>query len=169
MFFLTKYLSTFVGILRGEKMRFSSRAEYSVRALLFLALHYSEEPISLKQIAERENISFQYLEQIFPLLRKADLVESIRGTQGGYRLAFSPSQLTVGDVIRAVDGPIVPVRCLDEREERAVHCSQRDGCVTRILWEQLRDHLVNFLESITLEDMVQWSEQGISDLLQNKR
>ena len=140
-------------------MRLSSRAEYGVRAMLFLALHYSEETIPLKQIASKENISFQYLEQIFPLLRKSQLVESVRGIQGGYRLACHPKELTVGDIIRAVDGPIAPAKCLEGRP-KANCCPQKDDCVTRNLWEKLRDNVVNFLDSISLWDMVCWSQQG---------
>jgi len=141
-------------------LKLSSRAEYGVRAMLYLALHYSEEPIPLKLIAERESISFQYLEQIFPLLRKSGLIESVRGTRGGYRLASPPGDLTAGDVIRALEGPIAPVRCLRGERHNTASCPHGDDCVTRNLWEMLRDNLVSFLDSISLWDMVCWSQRG---------
>ncbi len=139
-------------------MRLTSRAEYGVRSMLFLALHYDRETVPLKEIAHHEKISYQYLEQIFPRLRRSGLVESTRGVQGGYRLLRTPGEITVGDIIRAVEGPIAPAKCLQEHD--AACCRGQENCVTRSLWEKLRDNVVGFLDSISLLDMVKWSHRG---------
>jgi Rrf2 family protein len=119
--------------------------------MLDLALHYGEGPISLKSVAERQDISEPYLEQLAAGLRKAGLVQSIRGAQGGYVLAREPAAVTVGQVIRALEGPIAPRECV--REERPEPCRRAKTCVARSVWAKLRDCMNEVLDSITLEDM----------------
>lgn len=142
-------------------MRLSTRAEYGVRAMVVLALEYGCGSIPLRKIAQRERISYQYLEQIFPLLKKAGLVDSVRGRYGGYQLARGPSRISVGDIIRAVEGPIAPARCvargLDHGQPK--YCKFPEDCVSRRVWIQLRDHIVFFVDGIFLEDMVNWSRE----------
>ena len=104
-------------------MRLSMRAEYGVRAMVVLALKFNRGLIPLKEIARKERISYQYLEQIFPLLKKAELVDSVRGRHGGYRLAREPADVSVGDIINAVEGPIADVyKRQDEGPGRRVPC-----------------------------------------------
>lgn len=116
-----------------------------------LALHYGNEPISLKNIAQRQGISEYYLEQLMAILKKAGLVRSIRGAYGGYLLSRKPSEITVGDVLRALEGPIGLVDCALEQEP--IKCLRYDNCITRIVWEKIRDSIIKTIDSITLLDM----------------
>lgn len=138
-------------------MRLSTKGRYGLRAMLDLAQHVGEGPISLKSIAERQDISEHYLEQLFAVLRKVDLVKSIRGAQGGYVLAKLPTEITVGDIIRALEGPIAPVECVSEDNPDV--CRREDYCVTRIIWEKLRDSMIAVLDSYTLEDLCHEAER----------
>ncbi len=133
-------------------MRLSTRGEYGVKAMIDLALHYGEGPIALKSVAERQLISEHYLEQLIASLRKAGLVTSVRGAQGGYELARPPGEITVGDVVRVLEGPIAPVECVDESLEGS-NCIQSESCVTRIVWKRLRDSIAQVLDSTTLADL----------------
>ena len=132
-------------------MRVSTRGEYGVRAMLDLALHYDLGATSLRTVAQRQEISASYLEQLIGVLRKAGLVVSVRGAQGGYRLAGPPGEIKIGDIMRAVEGPIGPAECVDE--EAGAGCRQAPYCVTRMLWEKLRDSMIAVLDSTTLEDL----------------
>lgn len=146
-------------------MKLSSRAEYGVRAMIALAINYHHGPVALKNIAFQEGISFNYLEQIFPSLRRTGLVESTRGTQGGYRLARPPEEVRIGDIIRAVDGPITLARCIGDQDKSHITCCERtDQCVTRSVWERLRDHINDFLDGISLADMIRWGEPSVIPL-----
>jgi Rrf2 family protein len=116
-----------------------------------LAQNYGSGPISLKTVAERQNLSDHYLEQLFAMLKKAGLVKSMRGAQGGYVLAREPSEINVGDIIRALEGPIAPVYCVSE--ENPGVCDEADYCITRTVWERVRDGLAELLDSISLADM----------------
>ncbi|GFR35759.1 transcriptional regulator [Thermobrachium celere] len=115
-----------------------------------LALNYGNEPLSIKTISERQNISEYYLEQLFSALRKAGLIQSVRGAQGGYILSRPPSQITVADILDVLEGPIEISECIDDE----VNCSRVDYCATRLLWIKIRDSVNQVTRSITLEDMV---------------
>ncbi|SHK08599.1 RrF2 family transcriptional regulator [Desulforamulus aeronauticus] len=134
-------------------MRLSTKGHYGLKAMFDLAMHYGSEPlpIPLKVIAERQGISEHYLEQLIAVLRKIGLVKSIRGAQGGYILARPPSQIKVGDVIRALEGPIAPLDCVSEFEPTA--CEKEHYCISRDIWARVRDSIAEVLDSITLEDM----------------
>ncbi|MDW7673150.1 MAG: Rrf2 family transcriptional regulator [Bacillota bacterium] len=134
-------------------MKLSTKGEYGVRAMFDIAMRHGEGPISLKSIAERQDISEHYLEQLIAGLRKAGLVRSIRGAQGGYILAREPDEIKVGDIIRVLEGPIAPVDCVCEEEPEK--CNRAESCVTRGIWAKLRDSISNVLDSITLADMCQ--------------
>ena len=121
--------------------------------MIDLALHRDEAPVSLKSIAERQGISEHYLEQLIAVLRKAGLVRSVRGAQGGYILGKDPSEILIGDIIRVLEGPIAPVECVSEEDPEC--CEKADFCVTRTIWEKVRDSITDVLDSISLEDMVQ--------------
>jgi Rrf2 family cysteine metabolism transcriptional repressor len=144
-------------------MRVSTRGEYGVRAMLDLAMHFGEGAMPLRAVAEREGISESYLEQLMLALRRADLVTSIRGAQGGYKLTRAPGEIRVGDVMRAVEGPIAPTDCVGEKG--ADVCRQAPCCVTRLLWSRLRDSMLAVLDSTTLADLCAQAEamsSGIS-------
>ena len=132
-------------------MKLSTRAEYGLRAMFDLALHNGEGPISLKSIAERQGISEHYLEQLIAPLRKAGLVKSIRGAQGGYILSREPLEIRVGDIVRVLEGPLAPMDCVNEEEEG--NCHRAETCVTRGIWAKVRDSVNEVLDSYTLEDM----------------
>ena len=133
-------------------MRISTRGQYGLRAMCFLAMNNSRAPTPLRDISEREGISMQYLEQLFRVLREAGLVESVRGAKGGYLLARDPSEISVGDVVRAVEGPIAPVECVDAGEDGEC-CERQHSCLTRQAWLRLRDSMVETLDSITLSEL----------------
>ncbi len=135
-------------------MKLSARVEYGVRAMAVLAVHYPSGPISLREVAEREKISLKFLEQIFPDLRKANLVTSLRGSRGGYTLARAPGEIRVGDIVRAVEGPITPVNCLDD-DHRGLCLHKRSACLTRQVWEKLRDRINDFLDEVTLVELIE--------------
>lgn len=138
-------------------MKLSTKGRYGLKAMFDLALNYGEGPIPLKSIAERQEISEHYLEQLISNLRKAGLVKSVRGAQGGYVLAHKPSEITVGDVLRVLEGPIGLVDCVLEQD--AVECSKADDCITRVVWEKIRDSMISTMDSITLKDMCDEAEK----------
>jgi Rrf2 family protein len=115
------------------------------------ARHYGRGPLPLSEIARSQGISQPYLEQIAIDLRRAGLLHSRRGAQGGYFLARAPQDITAGDVIRALEGSILPVQCV--AEHKCTPCSHHEGCSARGIWEQVRDRLVETLDSIVLADL----------------
>lgn len=129
--------------------------------MYFLALHNKEGPIPLRRIAAHENLSEHYLEQLISPLRKGGLVKSVRGAYGGYLLSREPSEITIGDIIRILEGPIAPVECVNKEGEK--DCLHLDECVTRIIWKRLRDSITEVLDSLTLEDLRQETENKSQD------
>lgn len=135
-------------------MKISTRGRYGVRAMYDLATRYGEGPVPLKEIAERQGISEHYLEQLIAPLRKAGLVKSLRGVAGGYELGRAPDRITVGDVIRVLEGPIAPVDCVSEEESQSATCEHPDSCITRRIWAKVRDSISSVLDSISLADLL---------------
>lgn len=134
-------------------MRISTKGEYGIRAMLELALHYREGPMALGRIAERQAISEPYLEQLIAGLRKAGLVTSVRGAQGGYELTRDPEAIPIGEIIRALEGPITPMECLSEEPE-SLGCENSERCATRLLWRKLQASINEVLDTTTLGDLV---------------
>lgn len=134
-------------------MKLSTKGRYGLKAMYDLAIHFGDGPIALKSIAERQRISDHYLEQLIATLRKAGLVKSVRGAQGGYMLANNPEKITVGDIIRTLEGPLGPSECVLEEDPSA--CDNADCCVTRVVWEKIRISISDVIDSITLQDMVE--------------
>jgi Rrf2 family cysteine metabolism transcriptional repressor len=132
-------------------MRLSTRGRYALRAMIDLALHADEGPVPRSDIAERQEVSAHYIEQLFVKLRRAGFIESVRGPGGGYLLAQSADQIKVGDIIRTVEGPIALVHCVAPQPEAP--CHRADSCVTHLLWKRLSDGVAEVLDSITLEDL----------------
>lgn len=117
-----------------------------------LALHHEvDEPISLKTIAERQNIPEGYLEQLMAVLRRAGLITSVRGAQGGYNLARHPGKIYVGEIIRVLEGPLAPLACVSELEPK--ECNDADYCIIRAIWVRVRDNIAEVLDSVSLSDM----------------
>lgn len=132
-------------------MRVSAKELYGLRAMSEFARHFGQGPVSLSEVARKQGISQSYLEQIAIELRRSGLLRSRRGAQGGYYLARSPDETTAGDVIRALEGSILPIQCVTDT--KCEPCSMEDGCSARGIWEQVRDRLVETLDSITLADL----------------
>jgi Rrf2 family protein len=132
-------------------MRVSAKELYGLRAMSEFADHFGQGPLSLARVAERQDISQAYLEQIAIDLRRAGLLRSKRGAHGGYYLARAPEATTIGDVIRALEGSILPIQCV--AEQKGLPCSMEEGCTARGIWEQVRDRLVDTLDTITLAEL----------------
>jgi len=115
--------------------------------MLDLALHSTEEPVPLSAIADRQDISEHYLEQLISALRKAGLVVSFRGAQGGYQLAKPAEEITIGEIIRTLEGPIAPMKCV---EDGHTGCDHVELCATRVLWQKLQASMEAVLEQTTL-------------------
>ncbi len=130
-------------------MKLTTKGRYAVTAMLDLALHYEREPINLADISGRQAISLSYLEQLFSRLRKQSLVESARGPGGGYMLARPSTQITIADVIHAVDESVDATKCGGQK-----NCHGEDRCLTHDLWEDLSRQISSFLSGITLADLV---------------
>lgn len=134
-------------------MKLSTRGQYAVMAMVDLAQHNNEDqPTSLSAIAVRQDISLPYLEQLFSKLRRAELIKSVRGPQGGYFLASEASQIKLSQIIDAADEEISITRCTSEE---GLGCTKSGVCHTHYLWQALTDHIENFLDSVSLEDLLQ--------------
>ena len=120
--------------------------------MLDLALNDAGGPVPLSRISERQDISLHYLEQLFNKLKNAGIVRSRPGAGGGYMLARSPREITVGDIIRVVEGPIAPVKCTAEDGRRDV-CPRVDDCVTHVMWKRLGAKIENFFDSVTIKEL----------------
>lgn len=140
-------------------MKLSTKGRYGVAAMYDLALHYGQGPISLKSVAQRQGISEHYLEQLMGTLRKAGYVKSVRGAQGGYTLTREPAAITVGDIIRIMEGPIAPVDCLLAEAADNKYCLRAGHCVTRGVWAKVRDSIAAVLDGISLADLAK-EERG---------
>lgn len=137
-------------------MKISTKGRYALRLMLDLALNNTGEPVRIKDIAARQEISDKYLEQIISTLNKAGYVKSIRGPQGGYRLAKEPEKYTVGMILRLTEGSLAPVPCL---EEDVNTCERQEMCVTLRLWQMLNNAISDVVDKVTLADLVEWQNQ----------
>lgn len=130
-------------------MKLSTRGRYAVTAMLDLALHQQQRPVTLADIALCQDISLSYLEQLFARLRRAGLVEGVRGPGGGYRLGRPIDRITVADIITAVDEPLDTTRCGGHQ-----NCYHGDRCLTHELWSELNEHITEFLNGVTLASLI---------------
>jgi Rrf2 family iron-sulfur cluster assembly transcriptional regulator len=138
-------------------MRVSTRGRYALRAMVDLALHADGEPVSRQDIAGRQGISADYVAQLFRRLHAAGLVEGVKGPGGGYLLARDTANITAGDVVRAVEGPLAVVYCALPGNESA--CNRVDRCATHLLWKRLSAVMTEFLDSVTLQDLCDEARQ----------
>jgi Rrf2 family cysteine metabolism transcriptional repressor len=134
-------------------LKISTKGRYGLEAIVDLAIHSSQGHVNLKSISERCGISEAYILQIFLILRRAGIVESIRGAQGGYVLSRNASEITVADVLVALEGPLAPVSCIVEGAD--VPCDRYENCTTRDLWESIMITLTDVANSITIQDLVE--------------
>ncbi len=132
-------------------MKISTKGRYALRMLLELAAHQDDGFISLKEISEHQDISKKYLEQIVPMLNKSGILRTNRGNRGGYMLAKSPRECSVGDVLRATEGSLAPVTCL---EYDVNDCPRAGFCPTLFVWEGLNNAVTEYLDGITLQDIL---------------
>ncbi len=131
-------------------MRLTTKGRYAVTAMLDLAIHEQDGPITLADISRRQGVSLSYLEQLFSRLRKNELVQSARGPGGGYRLGRRSDQIMVGDVIRAIDESMDATRC-----RGGENCQNGQMCLTHQLWQDLSNQISDFLDSISLQSLIQ--------------
>lgn len=132
-------------------MMISTKGRYALRVMIDLAQNDRGEYISLKDVAQRQGISMKYLEMIVSLLHKGHMVESQRGKAGGYRLIREPSKYTVEEILKLTEGTLSPVNCL---ESDTNCCERAKNCITLPLWEKLDDVIGNYLNSVTLQDLL---------------
>ncbi|MGI6382282.1 MAG: RrF2 family transcriptional regulator [Tissierellaceae bacterium] len=133
-------------------MRLSTRGRYGLMAMFQLALEYGKGPIPLKNVANEQGLSESYLEQLFSTLRKDGLINSVRGAQGGYMLAFEPSEITVGQVLRSLEGDLSPADCVGN--DSASDCSKEYGCATKLVLMEIKNSIDQVIDSISLKNMV---------------
>ena len=139
-------------------MKLSTKGRYGLRAVVDLAVHAEEEAVALSQIAERQGISMNYLEQLIAKLKKAGLVNSIRGAQGGYMLSLPADRISVGDILRALEGDLNPVDCSEVNHSDSI-CTNSDSCVTKYVWKRISDSINEAVDSIMLAELVTESKR----------
>lgn len=154
---------------RGDTMKLSTKGRYGLRAVLDLGLYGESEAVALSGIAERQKISINYLEQLIAKLKKAGIVTSVRGAQGGYLLAKKPEEISVGDILRALEGDLNPVNCSEVKGNKE-SCQGSDLCVTKYVWMRISDSINNAVDEIKLSELINESkkiraEHGILDNL----
>ena len=135
-------------------LAFSTKGEYGVRLMVQLGRHFGTGPASLAEIAAEEDLPRAYLEQLVTSLRESGLVVSTRGARGGYELARPPADIGMGEVLRALEGPIAPMICASDDPEHATTCDRSSRCTVNLLWVRLRDAISGALDSMTLADLV---------------
>ena len=140
-------------------IRISTRGRYALRAMVDLAQHADDGPVSRRDISERQEISADYVAQLFRHLQLAGLVEGVKGPGGGYRLVRDAALVSAGDVIQAVEGPVALVHCTLPDSDEGPACNRVDRCVTHVLWKQLSRVMVDMLDSVTLEDLCAQAQQ----------
>ncbi|MCI8561691.1 MAG: Rrf2 family transcriptional regulator [Dorea sp.] len=138
-------------------MKLSTKGRYGLRAMIDLARYSGKEPVTIGSIAARQNISERYLEQIVALLKKGGLVKSIRGASGGYVLARQMKEISVGDILRVLEGSLEPVKCAAFDSEDG--CMASDGCVTKYVWQKINESIARAVDEMNLEELVSESER----------
>ena len=135
-------------------LKLSTKGQYGVRAMFEIARSCGEGPVTIKEISERQDVSVAYLEQILNQLRKAGIINSVKGPGGGYILSRPADRVSIGEILRELEGPVAITSCLDPKEG----CMRVDGCVTHLLWKALGENIEAFLNSMTLRDLLEGKE-----------
>ncbi|MBW1781939.1 MAG: Rrf2 family transcriptional regulator [Deltaproteobacteria bacterium] len=137
-------------------MKLSTRSRYGTRMMLDLANHYEEGPVQIGDVAKREDISVKYLEQLIIPLKKASLIESVRGPKGGHMLAKPPEEITIGEIVRVLEGGMTLTQCI----ENPAVCEKSNDCLTRGIWEEATQVMYDALNASTLGKIIQAGHQG---------
>lgn len=137
-------------------MKLSTKGRYGLRAVLDIAIYGGEEAVALSSIAQRQSISISYLEQLIAKLKKAGIVNSTRGAKGGYVLSKPPEDISVGQVLRALEGNLDPVDCAEVKGEDST-CQASDICVTKYVWKRISDSINNAVDTLMLSELVEES------------
>jgi Rrf2 family protein len=138
-------------------VKLSTKGRYGLRALIDLAQYSGEAPVSITSISARQELSERYLEQLMSMLKKAGLVKSIRGAGGGYVLAKDMAEISVGDVLRALEGSLEPVECAGLEPDGG--CKAADYCVTKYVWQRINDSISRTVDEIRLDQLVEESRK----------
>ena len=138
-------------------MMISTKGRYALRIMVDLAMHDGEVPVSVREIALRQDISGKYMEQIISVLTRAGLLRSVRGAQGGYHLAHTPQEITVGMILRATEGDLAPAECV---LDGAQHCDRRGACPSRTVFTKVYSAINNVIDSVTLLELMPEDENG---------
>jgi len=146
-------------------MKLTTKGRYGLRAVIDLAMYAKSEPVSLSDVAERQNISISYLEQLIAKLKKAGIVQSTRGAQGGYALAKAPEEISVGEILRALEGSLSPVDCSAVDGEGETECSASNFCVTKYVWKRINDSINDTVNNMFLSELLEESEKVKSDAI----
>ena len=136
-------------------MKISTKGRYALRLMLDLALE-NNQVVKLKDVAERQEISVKYLEQIISVLQKCGYVTSMRGPGGGYKLSKKPEDYTVGMILRQIEGSLAPVACIEDNQ---IVCERQDACVTSVVWKKINDAVNDVVDNITLQDLCDWQNE----------
>ena len=144
-------------------LRLSTKSQYGVRAMFEIANGYPSGPVTIKEISEKQSVAVAYLEQILNTLRKAGIIKSVKGPGGGYVLNKTPDKISIGAILRELDGPVAITSCLDPKEG----CMRIDGCVTHLLWKSLGEKIEAFLDNMTLQDLLK--DQPLARMSKKRR
>lgn len=140
-------------------MKISTKGRYALRLMLDLATYNTGEPISLNDVAKRQEVSEKYLEQIISILNRGGLVKSSRGAKGGYSLRHRPEEITVGMILRLTEGDLAPVACVSD--DNSAECSRIETCVTARVYKKINEAITGVVDGITLADMKEWQDETI--------
>ena len=140
-------------------MRLTTKGRFAVTAMIDLAMQHGTEPVTIAEISQRQKISLSYLEQLFAKLRRRGLVDSVRGPGGGYSLAKDMAQVSVADIILAVDEPIDATQCAGKE-----NCQDDKKCITHDLWAKLNEHILSYLVAVTLRQLVDAQKSKATDV-----
>jgi len=144
---------------------FSTKSEYGVRVMVELARRGGAEPVALAEIAEHEGLPLAYLEHLVARLRRAGLIESRRGAHGGYLLARAPGEITMAEVVEALEGRIAPVECITSSPDGTIRCTRESDpehvCTTKLLWARVRGSIVRTLEQTTLAELIPTTKKKV--------
>ncbi len=140
-------------------MRISTKGDYATRAIQELSMHYNRGPLRIEQIAERQDIPVRYLEQLLLILKRAGYLESKRGVKGGYMLAKPPYQITLGEIIRLMEGPPAPIFCVDHSSNEK--CPVERACGFQSIWVEIRDTVAHILDNVTFDEICRRSQLKI--------
>ncbi|HYQ47443.1 MAG TPA: Rrf2 family transcriptional regulator [Thermodesulfovibrionales bacterium] len=146
-------------------LRLSTKGQYGVRAMYEIAKGSIMGPVTIKKISEKQHVSVAYLEQILNKLRRSGIIRSVKGPGGGYVLARDPGTISIGEILKELEGPVAITSCLDPKEG----CVRVDSCVTHLLWKSLGDNIERFLDGMKLQDLLQGDQFIALDRTDRKR